>query len=75
MEVEGARKLFSRFVEKYGLRYSTVISDGDSKTVGTLNSEKVYWDVKIEKHECVGHIQKRVVAYLKKVRFIWENDP
>lgn len=52
---EGARKIFTRSVDKYKLRYSTVISDGDSKTVSTLNREEVYGEVQIKKHECVGH--------------------
>ncbi len=29
--------------------------------INTLNSEKVYGDNVIEKRECVGHVQKRVV--------------
>lgn len=68
MELAGARKIFSRSVQKYKLRYSTVISDGDSKTIVSLNSEKVYGAVAIVKHECVGHVQKRVVAHLKKLK-------
>lgn len=68
MELAGARKIFSRSVEKYKLRYSTVISDGDSKTISSLNSDEVYGEVPIVKHECVGHIQKRVVAHLKKLK-------
>lgn len=35
---------------------------------GTLNSEKVYGDIKIVKHKCVGHVQKRVSTLLKKVK-------
>jgi hypothetical protein len=67
MELKGARKIFTRSVDKYKLRYSTVISDGDSKTVNTLNSEKVYGEVKIDKHECVGHTQKRVTTNLNQM--------
>ena len=68
MELEGARKIFARSISKYKLRYSTVISDGDSKTVNALNEDGVYGDVKIVKHECVGHVQKRVVTNLKKMK-------
>ena len=67
MEIAGAQKIFSRSVERYGIRYTTVISDGHSETVSTLNGVKVY-DVEIVKHECVGHIQKRVTTLLKKVK-------
>ena len=40
---------------------SDVISDGDSKTVSSLNKSEPYGPgVIIVKHECVGHVQKRV---------------
>ena len=68
MEIAGARILFARLISEYNLRYKTVISDGDTKTVSTLNAEKVYGDVDIVKHECVGHVQKRVVTNLKRLK-------
>ena len=38
-----------------------VISDGDAKTVSSLNKSEPYGPgVIISKHECVGHVQKRV---------------
>lgn len=48
-------------MEKLGLRYIRVISDGDSKTIHRLNQEKPYAygpGVDIIKYECVGHVQK-----------------
>ena len=61
MEVEGAKILWGRSVERLNLRYTTVVSDGDSKTVQSLNEMKPYGEgVPIVKHECVGHVQKRV---------------
>lgn len=30
--------------------------------MSTLNSEELYGEVEIKKHECVGHIQKRVTT-------------
>ena len=68
MEGAAAKELFTRSVDLYKLRYSTVISDGDTKTVTMLNNEKVYGDVEIVKHECVGHVQKRVVNRLQKLK-------
>ena len=61
MEMEGAKVLWSRSVERLNLRYTTVVSDGDSKTIQALNEMKPYGeDVPIVKHECVVHVQKRV---------------
>ena len=68
MEVAGALKVFKRSL-KYNLRYTTVISDGDSKTISKLNSEQVYGpNVEIVKHECVGHVQKRVGKRLRTMK-------
>ena len=45
-----------------------MIYDGDAKTIATLNDHKPYGDlVTIIKDECVGHIQKRMGNWLKKV--------
>lgn len=61
MEMQGALVLWRRSVERLNLRYTTVVSDGDSKTVRNLNVEEPYGEgVNIEKHECVGHVQKRI---------------
>ena len=42
MEAEGASILWGRSVEKNRLRYTTVISDGDAKSIVRLNSEHPY---------------------------------
>lgn len=61
MEAEGVSVLLRRSVERLNLRYTKVISDGDSKSVKCLNEQKLYGpDVEIKKYECVGHIQKRL---------------
>ncbi len=39
--------------------YTTVVSDGDTKTVANLNSAKVYGDTKRVKEECINHITKK----------------
>jgi hypothetical protein len=41
MEVGAAKRVFSRSVEKYNLRYTTVICDGDAKTIAALNEMPV----------------------------------
>ena len=42
MEAEGASILWGRSVEKNRLRYTTVISDGDVKSIVRLNNEHPY---------------------------------
>ncbi len=49
-----ALKIFWRSEEKCGLRYTTVLSDGDTKVVNNLNNAKVYGDnTDIVKEECI----------------------
>ena len=69
MERDGALILWGRSVERLNLRYTTVVSDADSKTISALNREMPYGrGVKIVKHECVGHVQKRVGKEFIKLR-------
>ena len=65
MEAIGALRIWQRSVEKHNLRYTVVISDGDSKTIKHLNDNKPYAEIEITKHECVGHIQKRLGTQLR----------
>lgn len=58
MEVEGIERIWKRSVERLKLRFSTLISDGDSK--GFENLVAIEPDVNLLKHECVGHVQKRL---------------
>lgn len=69
MECVGALRIWKRSEENLGLRYTEVISDGDSKTIATLKESEPYGPgVKIDKDECVGHIQKRVGNKIKVIR-------
>lgn len=56
--------LFQRSLKKYQLRYTTVLSDGDSRTFHALTEQAVY-DFKVEKKECVNHVHKRMEAALR----------
>lgn len=56
MEQEGALKIFEQSEENLHVRYTSVISGGDSKTVAMLNEKNL---MGIEKFECVGHAQKQ----------------
>ena len=60
MEPEGAVRMFSRSIEKHGLYYTKFYGDGDSKSY--LSVKNVYESVgkKVEKLECIGHVQKRM---------------
>ena len=60
MECEAADELWRRSEQKIHLRYTEVISDGDSKTIAHLNYLKPYEGETVTKHECVGHVQKQV---------------
>ena len=66
MEKMAAEAIWRRSVEKHGLQYTTVLSDGDTKTVDHLNTECPYGqEVKINKEECINHISKRMYSNLK----------
>ena len=67
MEVEGAKRIFERSIEKRNLRYTTYYGDGDSKGYDTVKN--TYGpDVQINKAECVGHYQKRVGCRLRNLK-------
>ena len=69
MEAAAALDLWKRSEECLHLRYTEIISDGDSKTIPNLQSGKPYGaNVLIIKHECVGHIQKRVGKLLREMK-------
>lgn len=56
-------------MEKHKLRYTSVISDGDSKTYAALLEANPYGNAHpIVKFECVGHVQKRMYSRLKALK-------
>ncbi len=66
MEAEAAQVLWSRSIEKQNMRYRYMVSDGDSKAFSSV--EDTYNDVKVEKIDCVGHVQKRMGKHLLKLK-------
>ena len=60
MEVAAAKVLLGRSVEKYGLKYLSVLCDGDAKTIASLNEAEVYPGEEITKEDCVNHVAKRM---------------
>ena len=67
MEAAAAEQLWERSIDKFGFRYTTLLSDGDAKTYNQLCSKQVYGDTPIEKEECVNHVSKRLGTALRKL--------
>lgn len=69
MEVEGAKRVFSRSEPTRKVRYKYYLGDGDSKGFQSVTSSKPYGDgFQIEKPECVGHVHKRMGGRLRRLR-------
>ncbi|XP_005091180.1 uncharacterized protein LOC101848798 [Aplysia californica] len=68
MEVEAAVVLWSRSMEKFGLRYTTFVGDGDSKAFNKVTEVKPYGPgVQIVKEECLNHVGKRLGTALRNL--------
>ncbi|GFV80608.1 uncharacterized protein TNCV_4617701 [Trichonephila clavipes] len=65
MEVDGMKEIFQRSVPQRNAKYIKYIGDGDTKTFPEFQRTVPY---SIEKVECVGHIQKRMGARLRKLK-------
>ncbi|KAL7292643.1 hypothetical protein TKK_0013770 [Trichogramma kaykai] len=67
MEVEAIKEMFQRFM-KNKVKYRNYIGDGDSKTYTDVVNSKPYGEsFKINKKECVGHVQKRMGSRLRDI--------
>lgn len=61
MHVDSIVEMFLRSYEKFGVKYTNYIGDGDSKTfTGILKMNPYGDDCSVTKNECVGHVQKRM---------------
>ena len=67
MEKEAALRIWSRSVVKNNLRYVSMISDGDAKTISELHALDPYPGIKVAKHECVNHVGKRLGTALRNL--------
>uniref|UniRef100_A0A7M5UK02 Mutator-like transposase domain-containing protein n=1 Tax=Clytia hemisphaerica TaxID=252671 RepID=A0A7M5UK02_9CNID len=68
METSGAKEIFLRSIDKYNLKYTVFVGDGDSSCFGSVKEacEEVYGDgYNLNKEECVGHVQKRMGTRLR----------
>ncbi|KAJ4444970.1 hypothetical protein ANN_06769 [Periplaneta americana] len=73
IEAEAALILWKRS-EQYGLRHTTILSDGDASTYKRLSDEKPYGaSVAIQKEECINHIRKRLGTALRKAVSEWRT--
>ena len=69
MEVDGMVRIFSRSKAEREVMYAKYIGDGDCKTFTAISDSDPYGPlVKVEKIECVGHIQKRMGTQLRKLK-------
>ena len=67
IECAGAVEIWRRSVALHNLRYTTFIGDGDSKSYPDVVADKPYGDdVEIVKSDCIGHVQKRLGAALRR---------
>ena len=66
MESEGASVLWGRSIDHHNLRYKWMVCDGDSKAFNSV--EHVYGETKVEKLDCVGHVQKRMGKHLLNLK-------
>jgi hypothetical protein len=66
MEVAAAKELFPRSLND-DLKYTTILCDGDSKTVSSLNDLNPYGE-EIIKEDCVNHVAKRMWHAIDKIR-------
>ena len=65
MEAHAAGMLWKRSIIDCKMRYTVLLSDGDSKTFQMLTQSKVYGDKAIIKDECLNHVAKRLGTALR----------
>lgn len=69
MEVDAVKEMFLRSEEKHGVKYTTYVGDGDSKTFKGILDANPYGDgYVVKKKECVGHVEKRMGTRLRNVK-------
>ena len=69
MEVEAAAKIWRRSVKKHKLKYTYMVSDGDSKSFERV--KETYGKSEqnlVQKYDCVGHVGKRMYHALDGFR-------
>ncbi|GFR91293.1 hypothetical protein ElyMa_002589000 [Elysia marginata] len=68
MEVEAAKILWSRYVDKFKLKYTTFVGDRDSKAYNQVCEIEPYGaDYLVYKEECMNHVSKRLGTALRNL--------
>ena len=68
MEAECATVLWKRSVKNFGLKYTTMLRDGDSKSFDAIADAEIYGkDKTIIKEDCINHISKRMGTPFRKL--------
>ncbi|GFX08432.1 uncharacterized protein TNCV_3269211 [Trichonephila clavipes] len=70
MEVNAVVKLWERS-ESIGFRYTTLLSDGDSKSFLELKERNVHGSETQIKKECINHVRKRLGTALRQTVKDW----
>ncbi|GFX07087.1 uncharacterized protein TNCV_1556901 [Trichonephila clavipes] len=71
MEVNAAVKLWEIY-DSIGFRFTTLLSNGDSKSFLELKEKNVYGsETQIEKEECINHASKRLGTALRQTVKDW----
>ena len=83
IEEECAQRIWQRLEGNFKFRYTTVLSEGDGKTCGTLGNTTVYGDsIDLRKEESTNHVTKRMGTALNnlislcnasKIVYIWQR--
>ena len=69
MEREAAKTMLGRSVDQHGLRYRTMLSDGDSVAFAAVTELQPYGATRpVKKVDCVNHVHKRMGTTLRKVK-------
>lgn len=68
MKVDEVKEMFGRSDEFLGVKYAIYIGNGDTKTFKALLDMDPYDDLKIQKKECVGHVEKRLGTRMRNVK-------
>ena len=66
MEQHGTKEIFERSIDKYNVRYTELLGDGDTKSYTVVKN--VYEGISVVKLECIGHYQKRTGSRLRKLK-------
>ncbi|GFT93240.1 uncharacterized protein TNCV_2220061 [Trichonephila clavipes] len=66
METVGAYRIFERSENHRKLQYTDYYGDGDSKAYESVKN--MYAPNRVNKLECIGHVQKRFGSHLRKLK-------